>query len=83
MSKDNIVVTDNHGNILSDFSSADQDRFLDIAKKEWRIKETLRSRMLNQIREGLKKFIGHDKVDMNLELELDFDQQELEKMERF
>lgn len=81
LDKDNIVITDNHGNILSDFTSADKDKFLDIAKKEFRIKELLRTRMLDQIREGLKKFIGEDKVDMNLDLELDFDQQELKKTE--
>jgi flagellar M-ring protein FliF len=81
LEKDSIVVTDNHGNILSDFSAEEKTGFLEIAKKEYKIKEALRRQMLSDVRDGLKRFIGTDNVDMNLEMELDFDQQELEKIE--
>jgi flagellar M-ring protein FliF len=81
LTKDKIVITDDKGNILSDFSSEGKFEFLDIAKKEFRIKEQLRNTMLSEVRRSLKNFIGEDKVDMNLDLELNFDQQQLEKQE--
>jgi flagellar M-ring protein FliF len=81
LKKDNIVVTDNNGIILSDFSSEGKLEFLDIAKKEYQIKEGLRKQIIRDVRQGLKKFLGEDRVDLTLELELDFDQTELQKVE--
>ena len=81
LKKENIVVTDNKGVVLSDFSSEGKMEFLDIAKKEWQIKENLRRQIIHDVRQGLKRFLGEDKVDLALELELDFDQQELQKTE--
>jgi flagellar M-ring protein FliF len=78
---DNIVVTDNRGNILSDFS-ADQDvTYLTRAKEEWKIKEKLRLQMQSEVSEKLKSVLGEDKVDVSVELELDFDQAKVEKTE--
>ncbi len=81
LNKDNIVVTDNHGNILSDFSEEGKTLFIDIAKKEYKIKEMLRQALVSEVRTRLQKVLGDDKIDMNLEMELNFDQEELQKKE--
>lgn len=81
LKKENIVVTDNHGNILSDFSAEGKATYLELARKEWRIKEDLRRQIIRDVREGLKRFLGEDKVDLALELELNFDQTELQRIE--
>jgi flagellar M-ring protein FliF len=81
LKKENVVITDNKGNILSDFTDEDKFQFLDIAKKEFAIKERIRQALVSDVRQRLKQVVGEDKIDMNLELELNFDQQEIEKME--
>jgi len=78
---DNIVVTDNHGNILSDFTEEGDSSYLTRAKEEWKIKERLRLKMQNEISEKLKSVLGKDKVDVSVEVDLDFDQKKVEKTE--
>ncbi len=78
---ENIVVTDNHGNILSDFSNMEESDYLNRAKEEWKIKERLRLRMQNEIAQKLKTVLGKDKVDVSVQVELDFDQKNIEKTE--
>ena len=78
---ENIVVTDNHGNILSDFSSEATNNYLDKAREEWKIKERLRLSMQNEIAEKLKAVLGKDKVDVSVQLDLDFDQKNIQKTE--
>ena len=78
---ENIVVTDNHGNILSDFSNMEETDYLNRAKEEWKIKERLRLRMQNEIAEKLKAVLGKDKVDVSVQVDLDFDQKKIEKTE--
>ncbi len=81
LSPENIVVTDHHGNILSDFSTEDEVDYLARAKEEWKIKERLRLQMQNEIGDKLKAMLGEDKVDVSVELTLDFDQKKVEKTE--
>jgi len=78
---ENIVVTDNHGNILSDFSSEETTNYLNRAKEEWKIKERLRLNMQNEIAEKLKSVLGKDKVDVSVQVDLDFDQKNIQKTE--
>jgi flagellar M-ring protein FliF len=78
---ENVVVTDNRGNILSDFDTDEDVTYLTRAKEEWKIKEKLRLQMQNEIREKLKAVLGEDKVDVSVEVELDFDQKKVEKTE--
>ena len=78
---ENVVVTDNRGNILSDFDADEDVTYLTRAKEEWKIKEKLRLQTQNEIREKLKAVLGEDKVDVSVEVELDFDQKKVEKTE--
>ncbi len=78
---ENVIVTDNHGNILSDFESEDNVTYLSRAKEEWKIKERLRLQMQNEIANKLKGMLGDDKVDVSTEVEIDFDQKKIEKTE--
>ena len=81
LSPENVVVTDHHGNILSDFTAEDEVDYLSRAKEEWKIKERLRLQMQNGVSDKLKAMLGVDKVDVSVELELDFDQKKVEKTE--
>ena len=78
---ESVVVTDNHGNILSDFESDEDVTYLTRAKEEWKIKERLRLSMQGEIDKKLKAVLGEDKVDVAVEIELDFDQKKVEKTE--
>ena len=55
--------------------------YLTRAKEEWKIKEKLRLQMQSEVAEKLKSVLGEDKVDVSVELELDFDQAKVEKTE--
>ncbi len=81
LSPENIVVVDNHGKLLSDFEEEEKMDYIERAKRETKIMEMLRRRYQEEIYRGLEKFIGKDKVDVRVFLELDFDQQEIEKKE--
>jgi flagellar M-ring protein FliF len=78
---ENVVVTDNRGNLLSDFSGDQEVTYLTRAKEEWQIKERLRLKMQNEVAEKLRSVLGRDKVDVSIEVELDFDQKRIEKTE--
>ncbi len=81
LSPENIVVSDNHGNILSDFEEEEQTDYLVRAKREAKITERLRRKLQEDIYKGLSKFIGKDKVDVRVFLDIDFNQEEIEKKE--
>ncbi|UCB46290.1 MAG: flagellar M-ring protein FliF [Spirochaetota bacterium] len=81
LSPENVVVTDHHGNILSDFAPEDEVNYLARAREEWQIKERLRLKMQNEVSSKLKAVLGADKVDVSVELDLDFDQKKVEKTE--
>jgi flagellar M-ring protein FliF len=81
LSPENVVVTDHHGNVLSDFTPEDEVDYLTRAKEEWKIKERLRLQMQSEVGEKLKAVLGDDKVDVSVELALDFDQKRVEKTE--
>lgn len=78
---ENIVVTDNRGNILSDFAADEVVTYLTRAREEWKIKERLRLKMQNEVADKLKAVLGENKVDISVEVELDFDQKKVEKTE--
>lgn len=78
---ENVVITDHHGNILSDFDADEEVNYLVRAKEEWKIKEKLRLKMQTEISNKLKAVLGDDKVDVAVEVELDFDQKKVEKTE--
>jgi len=78
---ENIVVTDNRGRILSDFDKEEKVDYLARAREEWEIKEKLRLGMQREIGEKLKAVLGEDKVDVSVQVELNFDQKKIEKTE--
>lgn len=78
---ENVVVTDNHGNILSDFEADEDVSYLTRAKEEWKIKERLRLKMQTEITDKLRSVLGEDRVDVSVEIALDFDQKKVEKTE--
>jgi len=78
---ENIVVTDNRGRVLSDFDAEERVDYLARAREEWEIKEKLRLRMQREVGEKLKAVLGEDKVDVSVQVELDFDQKKIEKTE--
>lgn len=78
---ENIVVSDHHGNILSDFSDDEKNDYLKRAKEETKIVEQLKKKLQTDIYSGLEKFIGKDKVDVRVFLDIDFNQEEIEKKE--
>lgn len=81
LSKENIVVSDHHGNILSDFSDEGDTDYLRRAKEETKIVEQLKNKMQGDIYSGLEKFLGKDKVDVRVFLDVNFNQEEIEKKE--
>ncbi len=78
---ENVVVSDNRGNVLSDFTGDDDVSYLTRAKEEWKIKERLRLQMQGEVASKLRAVLGDDKVDVSVEIELDFDQKQIEKTE--
>ncbi|MDD5067034.1 MAG: flagellar basal-body MS-ring/collar protein FliF [bacterium] len=81
LSTANIVVSDNHGNILSDFSDEEKTDYLKRAREENKISEKLKSQVQEDIYSGLSKFIGKDMVDVRVFLDVNFNQEEMEKKE--
>lgn len=77
----NIVVSDNHGNILSDFSDEEKTDYLKRAREETKIIEKLKNKIQEDIYSGLSKFIGKDRVDVRVFLDVNFNQEEMEKKE--
>ena len=77
----NIVVTDNTGNIISDFSDDQKTDYLKRAKAENKITEELRIKMEYQLRKQLKQVLGDDRFDLTVRMELDFDQKMVSKDE--
>jgi flagellar M-ring protein FliF len=78
---ENVVVTDNMGNVLSDFETGEEVTYLTRAKEEFRIKEKLRLQMQTEIARKMQTVLGEGQVDAAVEIELDFDQTQLEKTE--
>lgn len=78
---ENIVVTDNTGNIISDFSDDQKTDYLKRAKAENKITEELRIKMEYQLRKQLKQVLGDDRFDLTVRMELDFDQKMVSKDE--
>ena len=76
---ENIVITDNKGNILSDFSKQDSVDYLVRSKLEYRHKELVRQRLEGRVRARLKKVLGTDRFDLTMKYELSFDQKKIKK----
>ncbi|HOV45731.1 MAG: flagellar M-ring protein FliF [Spirochaetes bacterium] len=74
LKEENVVITDPSGNIISDFSSEDQSSYLEIVKQQLQIKERERVKIEQRIREQLQKIIGQNKVDIQLDIDIKFDQ---------
>ncbi len=74
LKEENVVITDASGNIISDFSSQDNAAYLEIVKQQLQIKERERVKIEKRIREQLQKIIGPNKIDIQLELDIRFDQ---------
>ncbi|MCK5266850.1 MAG: flagellar M-ring protein FliF, partial [Spirochaetes bacterium] len=64
----NIVVTDNTGNIISDFSDDQKTDYLKRAKAENKITEELRIKMEYQLRKQLKQVLGDDRFDLTVRM---------------
>ena len=78
---ENIVVSDHRGNILSDFSDEEKTDYLKRAKEETKIIVNLKNRLQDDVCSGLGKFIGNDKVDVRVFLDVNFNQEEIEQKE--
>ncbi|HPC38329.1 MAG TPA: flagellar basal-body MS-ring/collar protein FliF [Exilispira sp.] len=74
LKEENVVITDPSGNIVSDFSSQDNTAYLDIVKQQLQIKERERVKIEQRIREQLQKIIGKNKIDIQLDIDIRFDQ---------
>jgi len=81
LKRENIVITDEKGNILSDFSEEGKVNYLARAKDEYKLKESFRINLENRIRVRLKKILGADRFDLTIKYELDFDQATISKDE--
>lgn len=78
---EHIVVTDNKGNILSDFSDEDKTDYLARAKEEYKLSEQFRRRLENKLRQQLQRVLTKDRFDLTVKYELDFDQKKEERKE--
>ncbi|MFN3411616.1 MAG: flagellar basal-body MS-ring/collar protein FliF [Exilispira sp.] len=74
LKEENVVITDPSGNIVSDFSSQDNTAYLDIVKQQLQIKERERVKIEQRIRDQLQKIIGKNKIDIQLDIDIRFDQ---------
>lgn len=74
LKEENVVITDPSGNIVSDFSSQDNTAYLEIVKQQLQIKERERVKIEQRIREQLQKIIGKNKIDIQLDIDIRFDQ---------
>lgn len=74
LKEENVVITDPSGNIVSDFSSQDSTAYLEIVKQQLQIKERERVKIEQRIRDQLQKIIGKNKVDIQLDIDIRFDQ---------
>jgi len=81
LKEENVVVTDNQGNILSDFSADDATDYLVRTKEEYKIAEKLRADLENKLRAQLGKALREDRFDLSIKFELDFDQTTVKKNE--
>jgi len=81
LKEENVVVTDNKGIILSDFSDEDKTDYLHLAKEEKKIAEQRRFELENKLRNQLRAVLGEDRFDLSVTYELDFDQTTFEKNE--
>jgi len=74
LKEENVVITDPSGNIVSDFSSQDNTAYLEIVKQQLQIKERERVKIEQRIRDQLQKIIGKNKIDIQLDIDIRFDQ---------
>lgn len=81
LKKENIVITDHNGNIISDFSDEGKTDYLTKSKLEYRLKEQIRIKLENSIRQKLAKPLGSDRFKLRVECELNFDQMSVDKNE--
>ena len=81
LKEENIVVTDNKGNILSDFSEDAKSDYLQLAKEERKIAEKARVELETRLRGKLREALGEDRFDLSITYELDFDQTSIQKNE--
>ncbi len=81
LKEENVVVTDNRGNIISDFSENEKTDYLVRSREEHKIAEKFRSELENKIRSQLKAVLGEDRFDLTIKYELDFDQTTVKKNE--
>ena len=81
LNPENVLVADHHGNILSDFSDDEKTDYLKRAKEETKITLNLKNRLQVDIYTGLGNFIGKDKVDVRVFLDVNFNQEEIEQKE--
>ena len=81
LNPEHVMITDNHGNIISDFSGEEDFVYLKKAREETKIVEARKNKIQADIYSGLSKFIGKDKVDVRVFLDVDFNQEEIETKE--
>ena len=81
LNPENVKVFDNHSNELSDFSEDEDHDYLKRAKEESKIIESLRNHLEDDIYAKLGNFIGKDYVDARVFLDIDFNQEVIEKTE--
>ncbi len=81
---DNIVITDNQGNVLNNFANLEPIDRLDLAKREIQEKLTLENQYREAIQQTLGQIFGTDRVRvMKVDIELDMSKKTIDTTEHF
>ncbi len=81
---DYITITDNHGNVLNDFTGLAEIDRIEITKRELKIKADLEKKYKNAIILSLKQIFGQDRVEiLNIDINLDMSKRKIDTEEHY
>lgn len=79
--KDNIVITDNQGVKLNDFSNEDEMVSIKLTKENLKIRDSLIARYREQIFNALSQFYERDRLSVLVDVQMDFDKEQEKRTE--
>jgi len=79
LKRQNVVISDNYGNILNDFTDDQEFSNIRKVKEQNKIKIKLASRIKNDINNALSKVLTQDRFRVNVDMILNFDQESYEE----
>lgn len=79
--EENLVITDNTGIILNDFTGEDDDRRIKTAKENLKIRENQINKYKNDIYRALSEVLPYDRFSVVVDVMMNFDQEEEERSE--